>query len=134
MNILKTKGRIKSGLGDFSYRMKTVPGLLDAYERKTGMRFFPGTLNVKLDQEFSFPKDCMRLEAHEYGGRVSANILSCTVNGVKCFVIRTDKNEAGEGPHPKDLAEVACNVKLRDKLNLQDDDEVEIVINISNLT
>ena len=68
MIIIKTKGKIKSGFGDFSYRMESVPGLLDAYERKTNMRFFPGTLNVKLDQEFSFPKDCMRLEAHEYGG------------------------------------------------------------------
>jgi len=128
MSIFKTKGIIKSGFGDFSYRMESVPGLLDAYQRITGMRFFPGTLNVKLDQAFSFPKDCMRLEAHEYGGRVSANILPCTINGIKCFVIRTDKNEAGEGPHPKDLAEIACSIKLRDKLDLQDDDEVEIEI------
>lgn len=127
-HILKTKGKIKSGFGDFSYRMQSVPGLLDAYERKTAMRFFPGSLNIKLEQEFSFPKTCLRLEGHEYGGRVSSNILPSTLNGINCFVIRTDKNEAGLGSHPKDIIEVACDIKLRDKLNLQDGDEVEIVI------
>lgn len=70
----------------------------------------------------------MRLEGYEYGGRVSSNILPCTINGIDGFVIRTDKNEAGEGSHPKDLVEIACNLKLRDQLDLQDEDEVDIVI------
>lgn len=128
MRILTTTGTVSSGLGDFSYRMETIPGLLDAYERITGMRFFPGTLNVKLGHPFSFPGDCLRLEGHEYGGRVSVNILPCAVNGIKGFVIRTDKNEAGKGSHPKDLIEVACELKLRDRLQLEDGDQVDIEV------
>ena len=128
MTSFKTKGRVQSGKQDFSFRMKSIPGLLDAYERKTGIRFFPGTLNLKLEKEFSFPSSCLRLEAEDYGGSVASNILPCTVNNIKCFAIRTDKNEAGLGTHPKNILEIASDLKLRDHLDLEDGDEVELII------
>ena len=42
------QGKVKIGIGDFSKRMEQIPGLLDAYFKKTGMHFVPGTLNVQL--------------------------------------------------------------------------------------
>ncbi|MEK6847138.1 MAG: DUF120 domain-containing protein [Nanoarchaeota archaeon] len=126
--MVRLKGIVITGIGDFSYRMENVPGLLEAYEKITGMRFFPGTLNVKLKKEFSFPKKIMRLEKEKYGFQVSVNILQCKINGKKAFILRTDANERGVGNHPNTIIEIASNIKLRDKFNLKDGDEVIIEI------
>ncbi len=124
----KLKGIVAKGIGDFSVKMETIPGLLEAYEKKLGIKLFPGTLNIQLEEEYSFPKDRMRLEKEEYGGRVSVNILPCKIFNRKAYILRTDKNELGEGNHPKNIIELACDVKLRDTYNLNDGDKVEIQV------
>jgi len=122
-------GRVKIGIGDFSKRMEQIPGLLDAYYKKTGMHFIPGTLNAQLEKEYSLPKDkIIRLEAEEHNGTVSVNIVPCKINGKEAFILRTDKNEAGTGHHPKTIIEIASDVMLRDKFNLKDGDKVTIEI------
>ncbi len=127
--ILKTKGYVKTGIGDFSKKMESISGLLDLYYTKTKMRFYPGTLNINIKKDFSFPDKCIRIEGYEYGGSVSINILPCKINGVDAFILRTDNNEKGLNKnHPKSLLEIACKYKLREKLNLFDDDQVEIEI------
>ncbi len=124
----RLKGKIVSGLGDFSKRMEEIPGCRDAYERKTGMRFYPGTLNIQLADEWNIPKGAMRLDQREYGGTVSVSIVACSMLGRKAFILRTEKNEAGVGGHPKTIVEVACDVKLRETFNLHDGDKVEITV------
>lgn len=47
--MLKVVGRVTSGKGDFGH---WIAKLQDHYERLTGMRFFTGTLNVRLDQPY----------------------------------------------------------------------------------
>lgn len=118
-------GKVVSGLGNFSY---WIEKLKDHYRRKTGLDLFPGTLNVKLSEEYSVPADAMRLEGEEYGGDVCVNIVPCRVFGEEAVILRTDSNERGEGAHPKTIVEVACEVKLRDKYNLRDGDIVRIEV------
>ena len=108
--------------------MDTISGLLDAYERKTGMRFYPGSLNVELDEEFSVPANSRRLEKEDYGGTVSSYIVPCKVFDKKAFILRTERNESGLGVHSKRIIEVASDVRLRDAFKLQDGDNVEISI------
>jgi len=67
-------GRVGSGKGDFA---QWIAKLGDHYERKTGLRLFPGTLNVHLDEEYRVPTECIRLEGAEYGGNVS--VIWCPV-------------------------------------------------------
>lgn len=123
------KGNIVSGLGDFSKRMEQIPGLLDAYFQLTGQHFSPGTLNVELAEEFSLPVEkIIRLEAEAYKGTVSVNILPCKLFDLEVFILRTDKNEAGKGHHPKTIIEIASQYRLRDKFNLVDGDELRIKI------
>lgn len=110
--------------------MESIPGLLDAYERKTGMRFIPGTLNVELEYEWNVPDNSLRLEREEYNGTVSVYIVPVTFMGRKAFILRTEKNQRGEGTHPKSVLEIACDVRLRDNFKLEDGDDVEI--NIDN--
>jgi len=123
-------------MGSFSY---WIDKLQEHYLRKTGMRFYPGTLNVRLDAPYSLPKRVIRLEASEYGGTVSVNMVPCDIRipgqvihgqieGRRAFLLRTDANEEGRGHHPKTIVEIATEVRLRDFFGLKDGDLVEIEI------
>ena len=120
---LKLKGKVVSGMGNFGY---WIDKLAEHYERKTGMKLFPGTLNLSLDMPYSLPRNVTRLEAGEYGGTVSVNIVPCLIFGRRGFILRTDANEEERGHHPKTILEVAADVKLRDYFDLSDGDTVEV--------
>jgi riboflavin kinase len=119
------RGRVVSGMGDFG---KWIATYREHYERKTGMRLYPGTLNVLLGTPFSFPPDAIRLEGAEYGGSVSVALAPCTIFGRRAFILRTDANESGRGDHPKTVIEIATDVRLRDEYGVVDGQEVEITI------
>ena len=125
----RVTGRIVSGIGDFAQWNEK---LADHYERKTGLRLFPGTRNLELDEPYDLPTDRIRLEAHEYSGRVSVNIVPCTVFGRRAVILRTDRNESGTGRHPKTILEIATDVKLRDAYGLRDGDLVTVSIGKPN--
>jgi riboflavin kinase, archaea type len=117
------KGKVVSGMGDFA---RWIEKLQDYYQRKTGMRLFPGTLNLELEHPYSVPADSLRLEKEEYGGTVSVNIVPCRVFGREAFILRPDRIESGHSFRPKTIIEVACDVKLRDLYGLEDGDTVEV--------
>ena len=117
------KGVVVSGMGNFSFWLEKLESY---YTQKTGMRLFPGTLNLRLDQPYSLPADVIRLEKEEYGGTVSVSMVPCRVFDRPAFLLRTDANEAGRGHHPKNVIEIATDIKLRDQYGLQDGDEVEV--------
>ncbi|MGE7823711.1 DUF120 domain-containing protein [Paenibacillus sp. NPDC093718] len=119
-------GKVVSGQGNFSYWIET---LSDYYESKTGMRFFPGTLNIQLDEPYDLPTDVIRLEKEEYGGTVSVSIQECSIFGRKAFILRTDGNASDIGDHPRTIVEVATDVKLRERYGLKDGDLVEVKLN-----
>jgi riboflavin kinase len=118
-------------MGNFSY---WIEKLQEHYLRKTGMHFYPGTLNVRLDAPYSLPKQVIRLEASEYGGTVSVNMVPCFIRslghseGKAAFLLRTDANEEERGHHPKTIVEIATDVRLRDAFELKDGDGVEIEV------
>lgn len=120
---MKLSGKVVSGMGNFAY---WIGKLAEHYERKTGMKLFPGTLNLRLDEPYSLPPKVTRLEGEEYGGTVSVNIVPCSIFGRKAFILRTDANEEGRGHHPKTILEIAADVRLRDHFHLCDGDTVEI--------
>jgi riboflavin kinase, archaea type len=121
------RGHVVSGIGNLSY---WIEKLQELYLRKTGIRFYPGTLNVQLDEPYSLPKKVIRLDASEYAGTVSVNMAPCTIRGREAFLLRTDANEEGRGHHPKTIVEIAADVRLRDFFGLQDGDLVEIEIEL----
>ena len=117
------KGKVVTGVGNFSF---WIEKLQDHYRDKTGMRLFPGTLNIQLDEPFDLPEERVRLEAKEYGGTVSVNIVPCKIFGRAAVILRTDK--ADSEPQSKKIIEVACEVKLRAQHQLQDGDVVEVEV------
>ena len=112
-----------SGRGDFG---RWIARLSSFYEQKTGMRLYPGTLNVELPAAYSLPADVIRLEADEYGGTVSVSMVPCRIFGRRGFLLRTDANEKGTGHHPRNIIEIATDIGLRDTYQLMDGDWVEI--------
>jgi riboflavin kinase len=123
MTILR--GKVVSGAGDFG---RWLALYVEHYERKTGMRLYPGTLNVLLEESFSCPPESMRLEGAEYGGSVSVSLVPCTIFDRRAFILRTDANESGRGDHPKTLIEIATDVRLRDVFGVVEGQEVEITM------
>jgi riboflavin kinase len=119
----RLRGKVVSGRADFG---QWIERLSTFYEQKTGMRLYPGTLNVELPSEYSLPADVIRLEADEYGGRVSVSIVPCRIFNRQAFLLRTDQNEKGTGHHPRNIIEIATDVRLRDNYQLTDGDWVEI--------
>ena len=117
------KGKVVTGVGNFSF---WIEKLRDHYRHKTGLRLFPGTLNIQLDEPFDLPTGRARLEAREYGGTVSVNIVPCTILGRRAVILRTDKADS-ELPS-RMIIEVACEVKLRDEHQLRDGDVVEVAV------
>lgn len=117
------RGRVVSGIGNFSY---WIEKLHDHYHRKTGMHLFPGTLNVQLEEAFTLPAQRVRLEKEEYGGTVSVSLVPCRFRGRAAWILRTDPNDEGRGHHPRNIVEVATDVKLREVFGLMDGDLVEI--------
>jgi riboflavin kinase, archaea type len=117
------KGKVVSDVGNFSF---WIEKLQDHYRYKTGMQLFSGTLNIQLDEPFDLPQARTRLEAAEYGGTVSVNIVPCKVFGLAAVILRTDK--ADSEPQSRKLIEVACEVKLRDQHQLRDGDVIEVEV------
>jgi len=119
------RGKVESGIGDFG---RWIEKLEAHYQRKTGVKLYPGTLNIRLTEPYSIPAGCTRLEAREYGGSVSVSIAPCRICGRPAFILRTDANESGTGRHPRTVVEIASDVKLRDQHSLHDGDEVSIEV------
>ena len=119
------RGRVEDGLQDFG---QWIEKLEAHYERKTGMKLYPGTLNIRLTEPYTVPAGCDRLEASEYGGSVSVSIVPCWIFGRRAFILRTDSNESGKGSHPRTVVEIASDVKLRGEYHLVDGDEVFVEV------
>ena len=123
---MKLLGEIRTGKNDFSFWMDKLSSY---YTNKTGMNFFPGTLNVHLlNCKYYFPEHCIRLEKDEYGGTVSISMLPCQILGKDAYILRTDSDTGKYGDLPEQILEIATDVKLRDRFNLKDGDLVEVEV------
>jgi riboflavin kinase len=120
-------GRVVAGIGNFSY---WIEKLKRYYKKKTGMVLYPGTLNIELKEPYHIPRQVIRLEKEEYGGAVSVNIVPCRIFGRKAFILRPDPVESGESRigRKKNIIEIACDVRLREKYGLNDGDVVEVEV------
>jgi CTP-dependent riboflavin kinase len=98
----------------------------EAYEQAVGARLKPGSLNVVLDEPWVMHKPEIRLEAAQVG--VGVGLVPCRLGDRSCWVLRTDRNNAGTGDHPLTVVEVVSTVHLRSALGLQDGDEVHLAV------
>ena len=97
------RGIVRSGKGNFSLWLAKLEAY---YTERTGMKLYPGTLNVHLsDAIFPTPKDAIRLEKEEYGGRVSVSMAPCRIFGRKAFILRPDTDDGKYGDPPEKITD-----------------------------
>ena len=97
------------------------------YTAKTGIKLFPGTLNVHLNQVYELPPETLCLRKEEYGGEVSVRIAPCRIFGRKAFILRPYREDS-EDRYDKRVLEIATDIKLRDAYQLEDGDVVQIEV------
>jgi len=94
---------------------------------KTGFKPFPGTLNLKADKE-----QVKKLEKKTKKKRINSfqvkdkkysglTLYPVKINGLKAYYIDIDITDYG-----KDVIELIAPEKLREKLGLEDGDQVEV--------
>ncbi len=96
----------------------------DVYERLLGIKPYPGSLNVVLDDPWTLPQGCVRLDPAELG--IGVNFVPCRIFDQPAFLFRTDAHEAWVEQHR--VVEVLAAVRLRDAYQLADGDRVEIEV------
>jgi len=131
--VLKSKtmiltGTIQSGENNFSYWLSKLEPY---YTAKTGMKLFPGTLNVHLDQIYELPPETLCLRKEELGGDVSVKIMPCLIFGRKAFILRPYRDNI-KNNYDQRVVEIATDVKLRDAYHLEDGDVVRIEVQVDN--
>lgn len=97
--------------------------------QKTGKKLYPGTLNIHLsDAIYPTPRDAIRLEREEYGGRISVSIAPCRIFGRKAFILRPDTDTGKFGDPPERILEIATDVGIREAYGVKDGDTVEVEV------
>jgi riboflavin kinase len=123
------KGKVVSGLGEGRYYTEQS-GYVKQFEQKLGFKPYPGTLNVEIEHieknKLRLLKnyDAMIVDGFETGNR--------TFGGVRCFRAKINGTSGAIvlplRSHYSNILEFISEHFLREKLGVEDDDEVKIVI------
>lgn len=123
------KGKIISGMGEGRYYTEQS-GYIQQFKKKLGFIPYPGTLNVEIEyiekNKLRFLKNQDAISIHEFQTK------NRTFGGVRCF--KAEINGASGAivlplrSHYSNILEFISPDFLRQKLDLKDQDTVEIVI------
>lgn len=119
-------GEVVSGTGHMSARMSSGSVALDLYEKETGVKLIPGSLNVRLEHEVDMPPYAKQIVRCDHEGEAIIYITPALVNALDCFAVRNKLAEDGVGRHSKQVVEIISEHKLREELGLNDGDLVEV--------
>ncbi|MEZ5334490.1 MAG: winged helix-turn-helix domain-containing protein/riboflavin kinase [Methanolobus sp.] len=127
---LELYGEVITGLGEGQYYI-AKDGYMSQFRDKLDFNPFPGTLNVRLNDESAQMRDNMDfmepLVIHGFNdGERSFGGGKCypvEIEGIKSAIIIPDRTH-----YPADLLEIIAPLKLRETLRLNDGDEVKIVV------
>ena len=123
------KGKVISGLGEGKYYTEQK-GYSKQFKDKLGFNPHPGTLNVEID---NIEKNKLRL-IKNYGGSLIEGFKTKdrTFGDVVCFEAKINGSKGAivlpKRSHYSNILEFISQYYLRDKLNLKDGDEVNIII------
>ncbi len=119
---MKVKGRITDGVGHFRARMTRYP---DVFERATGERLFPGTLNVDIGTPLQCRED-FRIRGSDIDEPEQDLLFEkCLVAGRRAYRIRPFQLRGGAGGHGDHVLEIASAHELRPLLEAYDAVEIE---------
>lgn len=125
------KGELLSGIGEGQYYI-TRTGYTSQFEEKLGFHPYPGTLNVLLEREH----DLIVLEMLDNCPYIKVDGFTDegrTFGAVKCYPVSIDGILGAilsplRTHHPKNIIEIIAPVYLRERLDLNDGDEVAVKV------
>jgi CTP-dependent riboflavin kinase len=95
----------------------------EVFERATGERLYPGTLNVNVGERMPI-KEHFRIHGKELNEPEEFQFEICRINGQWAYRIRP-LDAMGGGGHGDDILEIACSKKIP---NVSPGAEVEIAM------
>lgn len=103
------RGGEGAGLKHFSRRMNEYP---EVFERATGEKLFPGTLNVNIGEPIPI-KEHFRIQGKNLNESEDFLFEVCRINGTWAYRIRP-LDALGNGGHGDHILEIACRDKIPD--------------------
>jgi riboflavin kinase len=124
---LYVKGKVFSGKGEGAKFLK-LKWVKKQIKEKLGFTPHPGTLNIKLSEEYS---DLKNLLKRMKGIEITPTNDFCRgkcfraylMDGVECAIVIPEVAD-----YPEDLMEIVAPVNLREKIHLKDGDTIEVKI------
>jgi CTP-dependent riboflavin kinase len=98
-----------AGLKHFSRRMNQYP---EVFERATGEKLFPGTLNVSVGAAILI-NEHFRIHGRELNEPEDFLFEVCRINGIWAYRIRP-LDAKGNGGHGDHILEITCHHKISD--------------------
>lgn len=108
------KAKVIKGKGDGE---KYVEVYTSKIEKEVGLKPWPGTLNLKVDELPPFEP----IEIPAFGKFGAIGLVPCSVNGERAFVVFPQK-----GKHQPGVVEVIAEKNLKALLELENGDFVDI--------
>lgn len=120
---MKVSGKLFSGMGAGEEYLSKQP-YQEKFDEILGFKPFPGTLNIRVDEEKVErirERDSERLESfeHEETEYSGMDIYRCEVNGVEAAYLDLDVTD-----YEDNVLEIIAPIGLRDLMDLEDGDEI----------
>jgi riboflavin kinase len=130
-NKVTFKGKLISGMGEGKYYTEQK-GYAEQFEKHLGFVPYPGTFNVEIEY---IERNKLRLLRNFPGIAIEEfKAENRTFGGVVCFKATINGNDGAivlpKRSHYTNILECISPYHLREKLNLQDGDEVEVVVSL----
>ena len=113
------EGKVKKGLGNASFWVEKIE---EVFYKKIGMKLFYGTLNIELNKPYNL-ENYWIIQKEEYGGTQDVYVQECKVLNQKAYIVRSEKTQ-----HKSNIIEIVSDIKLRDKFNLKDNENIIVEI------
>jgi len=120
---MELKGKVASGIG---IAKMWVSKIEEIFEKKTGIKVYHGTLNIKLEEDYIIKPDWI-IKPEEFGGTQNVLVKKCEIMGQEAYIVRAEKNQTGQGDHDLKTIEIVSNINFRETYNLKDQDCIEIL-------
>ena len=117
-------GAVTSGLG---VAKMWVSKIEDIFEKKTKIKLFHGTLNIKLEEDYTINPDWV-IKPSEYGGTQNVLIKKCKLLNTEAYIVRAEKNQIGQGDYDLKTIEIISDINFRKTYNLKDGKRVTILV------
>jgi len=129
---LELVGEVVSGMGEGKYYI-SLDGYVEQFVERLGYEPFPGTLNLSLDDESTRRRAALEnvegtiIEEWENEDRTfgAVTCYDASIDGVDAHVIRPHRSH-----YPDDTLEVIAPVKLREELEIDYGDELNVEVRL----